>query len=83
MKKTHKETLKHKIMVLKWKYAEVEFSLLFYTGGESWFPTLRDGHRLMMLHKTALRKTFGPKSDELTEGRTRLKIQELHNLTPQ
>jgi hypothetical protein len=36
-----------------------------------------------MLNKTALRETFGPKSDEETEGRRRLNKQDLHNLTPQ
>jgi hypothetical protein len=36
-----------------------------------------------MLDKTALRETFGPNSDEETEGRRRLNKQELHNLIPQ
>jgi hypothetical protein len=44
---------------------------------------MREGHRLRILDKTALRKTFVPKSEQLTEGRRRFNNEELHNLTPQ
>jgi hypothetical protein len=52
-------------------------------GGETWSSTLREGRRLKMFDKTALRETFGSKSDEETEGRRRLNEQELNNLTTQ
>lgn len=52
-------------------------------GCETWSSTLTEGRRLTMLDKTALKETFGPKSDEETEGRRRLNKQEFYNLTPQ
>lgn len=52
-------------------------------GCETWSSTLREGRGLKMLDKTALRETFGPKSDEETEGRRRLNKQGLHNFTTQ
>jgi len=56
---------------------------MFYTGVKTWSSKLREGRGLKMLDKPALRETFGPKSDEETEGRRRLNKQGLHNITPQ
>jgi len=67
---------------LRENMAKYTFACCFIRG-ETWSSTLREGRRLRMLDKTALRETFGTKSDEETEGRRGLNKHELHNLTPQ
>jgi len=47
--------------------------LVFYTEGRTQTEDVRQNGA----------ETFGPKSDDETEGRSRLNKQELHNLTPQ
>jgi hypothetical protein len=42
--------------------------------------TLREGHRLRVFENRVLRSIFGPKTDELTEGRRKLHNKELHDL---
>jgi hypothetical protein len=33
---------------------------------ETWFLTLREGHRLRVFENKVLRRTFGPKGEEVT-----------------
>jgi hypothetical protein len=49
-------------------------------GCETWSLTLREEHRLRVFEKRALRRIFGPKRDEATEGWRKLHNEELHNL---
>jgi hypothetical protein len=37
-------------------------------GHETWFLTLREGHRLRVFENRVVRRIFGPKSDEMLEG---------------
>jgi hypothetical protein len=39
---------------------------VFFYGCGTWLLTLREEHRLRMYDDRELRKTFGPKRDELT-----------------
>jgi hypothetical protein len=41
--------------------------------------TLRDEHRLRVLENKVLRRTFGPKRDEVKGGWRKLHNEELHN----
>jgi hypothetical protein len=41
---------------------------------------LREEHRLRVFENWVLRKTFGPKTDEVTENWRKLDNEELHNL---
>jgi hypothetical protein len=42
--------------------------------------TLRDEHRLKVFQNRVLRRIFGPKRDEVTQGCRKLYNEELHNL---
>jgi hypothetical protein len=46
-------------------YTTVILPLVLY-GCETWSLTLRDEHRLGVFENRVLRRTFGPKRDELT-----------------
>jgi hypothetical protein len=47
---------------------------------ETWSPTLREEHRLRVFENRVLRRIFGSKRDEVTEGWRKLHNEELHNL---
>jgi hypothetical protein len=47
---------------------------------ETWSLTLREEHRLRVFEDRALRRIFGPKTDEVTGGWRKLHNEELHNL---
>jgi hypothetical protein len=49
-------------------------------GCETWSLTLREEHRLRVFANRVIRRTFGPKRNEVAEGRTELHNEELHNL---
>jgi hypothetical protein len=49
-------------------------------GRETWSLTLREEHRLRVFERRMLRRTFGPKGDEVTGERRKLYSGELHNL---
>jgi hypothetical protein len=55
-------------------YKTIVLPVVLY-GCETWYPTLREGHRLRVL-----RIIFGPKRDEVKEGCRKLHNEELHNL---
>jgi hypothetical protein len=47
---------------------------------ETWYLTLREEHRLRMFENRVLRRTFGPKRDEVTGEWRKMHKGELHNL---
>jgi hypothetical protein len=47
---------------------------------ETWSLTLREEHRLRVFENRVLRRTFGPKRDEVTGEWRKLHNEELHNL---
>jgi hypothetical protein len=49
-------------------------------GCETWSLTLREEHRLRVFENRMLRRTFGPKRDEVTGGWRKLHNEELYNL---
>jgi hypothetical protein len=49
-------------------------------GCETWSLTLKEEHRLRVFENTVLRRIFGPKRDEETEGWRKLHNEELHTL---
>jgi hypothetical protein len=49
-------------------------------GCETWSLTLREEHRLGVFENRVLRRIFGPKRDEETEGWRKLHNEELHKL---
>jgi hypothetical protein len=49
-------------------------------GLETWSPTLREEHRLRVFENRMLRRTFGPKRDEVTGRRRKLHNEELYDL---
>jgi hypothetical protein len=49
-------------------------------GCETWFPTLREEHRLRVFENRVLREVFGPKGDEVTGGWGKLHNEELRKL---
>jgi hypothetical protein len=49
-------------------------------GCETWSLTSREEHRLRVFENRVLRRIFGPKRDEVTEGWRKLHNEELHNL---
>jgi hypothetical protein len=53
--------------------------LILY-GCETWSVTLREEHRLRVFENRALRRSFGPKRDEVTGGWRKLHNEELHDL---
>jgi hypothetical protein len=46
----------------------------------TWSLTLREEHRLRVSENRVLRRIFGPKGNEVTEGWRKLHNEELHNL---
>jgi hypothetical protein len=42
--------------------------------------TLREEHRLRVFENRVLRKIFGPRGEEVADGRRKLHNDELHNL---
>jgi hypothetical protein len=49
-------------------------------GSETWSLTLREEHRLKVFENRVLRRTSGPKRDEVVGGCWKLHNEELHNL---
>jgi hypothetical protein len=49
-------------------------------GCEAWFLTLREEHRLRVFENRVLRRSLGPKWDEVTGSSRKLHNEELHNL---
>jgi hypothetical protein len=49
-------------------------------GCETWSLTVREEHKLGVFENRVLRRIFGPKRDEVTEGWRKLHNEELHNL---
>jgi hypothetical protein len=49
-------------------------------GCKTWSLTLKEEHRLKVFEIRVLRRTFGPKRDEMREGCGKLHNEELHNL---
>jgi hypothetical protein len=49
-------------------------------GFETWSLTLREEHRLRVFESMVLRRTFGPKRDEVTGDFRKLHNEELYNL---
>jgi hypothetical protein len=47
---------------------------------ETWSLTLREEHRLRVCENRVLRRIFGPKRDDVTEGWRQLHNEELRNL---
>jgi hypothetical protein len=47
---------------------------------ETWFLTLKEGHRLRVSLNRVLRRMFGSKKDEMLDDWRKLHRQELHNL---
>jgi hypothetical protein len=59
---------------------EIKVICLNEVGCETWSLTLREEHRLRVFENRALRRIFGPKRDEVTEGWRKLHNEELHGL---
>jgi hypothetical protein len=57
----------------------IEEPVVLY-GCETWSLTLREEHRLRVFENRVLRRTFGPKRDEVTVERRKLHNEELHDL---
>jgi hypothetical protein len=49
-------------------------------GCETWSLTLREEHRLRVFENRVLRRTFGPKRDDVTSDWRKLHNKELHDL---
>jgi hypothetical protein len=62
-------------------YENVIFPVVVY-GCETWSLILREEHRLRMFETRVLRRTFGPKRDEVAGGLRKLHNEECHNLYP-
>jgi hypothetical protein len=52
----------------------------FLYGCEKWSLIVREEHRLRVFENRVLRRTFGPKRDEVTGGWRKLHNEELYNL---
>jgi hypothetical protein len=59
-------------------YSTVILPVVLY-GRESWSLTLRDKQRLSVFENRVLRRMFGPKRDEATQGWRRLYNEELND----
>jgi hypothetical protein len=75
-----------KIMVMKFLvrlkigiYKTIILPLVLY-GYETWSITLKEEHKLRVFENRVLRRIFGPKRDEVTEGWRKLHNEELHDL---
>jgi hypothetical protein len=60
-------------------YRTIIFTVVLY-GCEIWSLTLREEHRLRVFEDWALRRTFGPKRDEVTGELRKLHNEELRDL---
>jgi hypothetical protein len=60
-------------------YKTIILPVVLY-GCETWSLTLREEHRLRVFENRVLRRTFGPKRDEVTGEWRQLHNEELHNL---
>jgi hypothetical protein len=60
-------------------YKTIILPVVLY-GCETWSQTLSEEHRLRVFENRVLRKIFGPKRDEVTEGWRKRHNEELHNL---
>jgi hypothetical protein len=60
-------------------YGTIILSVVLY-GCETWSLTLREEHRLRVFENRVLRRTFGPKRDEVTGQWSKLHNKELHDL---
>jgi hypothetical protein len=60
-------------------YKTIILSVVLY-GCETWSLTLREEHRLWVFKNRVLRRIFGPKRDEVTEGWRKLHNEELRDL---
>jgi hypothetical protein len=60
-------------------YRTITSPVVLY-GCETWSLTIRQEHGLKVFEKRVLRRIFGPKRDEVTEGWRNLHNEELHNL---
>jgi hypothetical protein len=58
-------------------YKTIMLPVVLY-GYETW--SLREKHRLKVFENRVLRRTFGPKGDEVTGEWRKLHSEELHNL---
>jgi hypothetical protein len=59
-------------------YRTINLPVVLY-GCEIWSITLREKHRLRVFENRVLRRTFGPKRDEVTGDWRKLHNKELHN----
>jgi hypothetical protein len=60
-------------------YKTIILPVVLY-GCETWYPTLREEHRLRVFENRLLRRIFGLKTDEVTGEWRKLHNEELHNL---
>jgi hypothetical protein len=60
-------------------YKTIILPVVLY-GCETWSPTVREEHKLMVFENRVLRRIFGPKTDGETGGWSKLHNKELHNL---
>jgi hypothetical protein len=60
-------------------YKSIILPVILY-GCETWAVTLREEHRLRVFENKVLRRTFGPRRDEVTGGRRKLHNEELRDL---
>jgi hypothetical protein len=60
-------------------YKTIILPVIMY-GCETWSVTLKTEHRLKVFENRVLRRMFGTKRDEVTEGWRKLHSGELHNL---
>jgi hypothetical protein len=60
-------------------YKTIIYHVVLY-GCEAWSLILRKEHRLRVFENGVLRRIFGPKKNEVTEGWRKLHNQELYNL---
>jgi hypothetical protein len=60
-------------------YKTIILPVVLY-GCETWTLTLREEHRLRVFENRVLRRIFGPKRDEVTEGWRKPHYEELHGL---
>jgi hypothetical protein len=58
-------------------YRTVILPVVLY-GCEAWFLILRDGRRLRVFENRVLRRTFGPRRDEMTRGWRRIRHKQLY-----